>query len=93
MCIQVPPKVSIASIVKTPHLGHTSIVESAPNWEPGELSSNTILPLSLCQLGKTPLFSVFSIHADFVQWACLTGRYSHLGNIVMLRFCLPNNID
>lgn len=31
---------SIASIVKITHLGNTSVVESALNWELGELRSN-----------------------------------------------------
>lgn len=91
MVFQLPVKVSIASSIENiPHLGHTSVAESALNWEPGESSSNTAPPLSLCQLGKSPLFSVFSINADIVFWVSLTGRYSHPGNTVMLRFCLPN---
>lgn len=63
-------KYSLSSAVKIPHFGNT-IAERSLNWEAGESTSNEIPPLSLCQLGKPPLFLGFSIYMGIIFWASL----------------------
>lgn len=77
---------SMLSIVKTPHFGNSRKCSKL------RASYNTSSAFEFMSVGQiiSPFGFLNKCGCCILNSLSLTSKYSHLGNVVTLRFCLPN---